>query len=515
MSDYDDLDATGMAEAIRSGRASAEELLSEARVRLERADARLGLLAHRFEAPPRFPTHDGAPFAGVPFLLKDHLDLAGHPMTLGTRLLDGVLPERTHPFFERLLGTGLVALGRTTMSELGFLPTTEPLTQAPTGNPWHPEHSPGGSSGGSAAAVAAGVLPMAHAADGGGSIRIPASACGLVGLKPSRGRHPTAEYDPPFGFVSEGVVSRTVRDTAAALDAVCGARPGDYAVPPPERPFVEHAARDPGPLRIGLTPRGLFGEKLHPEVEAALLASARRLEALGHHIEEVEPPFRTADVAPSFGVVWAAGAGVTTRFGMRTMDAEDASPLVKLLAQRRGGLRKLLALPGRKGPRIQPFTRYLMDRDADLSPSEMWLAHVVFGEIRASLEAWFASGFDLWLTATLNRPPVRIGELDPSSILPSAWRGDRARRSGRARGGLPMHDSDDAIGRYLLGYTGATPVANLTGAPALSLPMGFSGEPRLPLGMHLLGPIGGEATLLELAGQWERAHPWPRMAPPS
>lgn len=508
--DYVKLDAVGLAEAIRAGALSAEEAQRLAIEELERC-ADLAFLAHRFERPPTRNRDPAAPFAGVPFLLKDQLELEAHPLTLGSRLLAGSTARRTHPFVQDLLDAGLVTLGRTTMSELGFLPTTEPLTQSPTRNPWNPAYSPGGSSGGAAAAVAAGVVPIAHASDGGGSIRIPASCCGLVGLKPSRGRHAMAPWDPPLGFVCEHVVSRTVRDTAAMLDALHGPSPGQYAVPPPERPYRETARRDPPPLRIGVTFHGLYGERLHPEVDSALRAAARALEGLGHPVEEVEPPFATEELAPAFGVLWAAAAGVTTRVGMRTMELTSKSPLARALARRRGGLRTLLTLPDRSGPRIQRFTRFLMGRDADLSPSELWLAHLVFAEMQTDLAQWFAGGFDLWLTATLNRPPARIGEIDLDHLVPRRWRALSRGASRWARRGLPVSARDDQIARYLLGYTGYTPLANVTGVPALSLPMGRS-EAGLPLGMQLTAPVGREDRLLALAGQWERAHPWPRLA---
>ncbi len=501
-SDYLGFDATGLLEAIDAGEIQPGEAVAAALSRLEAVNPRLGLLAHRLDRPGKRT----GPLAGIPFLLKDELELEGAPMTVGCRLLEGRMSTETHPFIERLLGAGLHVIGRTAMSELGLLPTTEPPTGPPCKNPWRLGHSPGGSSGGSAAAVAAGVVPMAHAADGGGSIRIPASACGLVGLKPSRGRYPSAPSDPPFGFVTHHVLTRTVRDSAAFLDAVCGSTPGRYWVPPPEGRFSDAVKRPPGELRIAYTLRSPFGDRPHPDVEAALLESARRLEALGHRLEEVGAPVNGEEMARAFGVLWAAAGGVLLRLLARALEQAGPNPLVKAMLGRRKLLRRLLAVPDRKGPRLQKFTRFLARRDEDLSPSALWLAHVVFGEMEATLAKFFV-GFDLWLTPTLLRPPDRIGSLF-TELEPVMKR----RSQTRLAAGLPTSPSDLGLARVLLAYVGFTPLANGVGLPAISVPMGVSAE-GLPMGLHLLAPLGAEDRLLSVAGQWEATHPWPRLAP--
>lgn len=517
--EYLHADGVGLAERIRSGILDERAVHRVARARLERLAPELAFLAHDFSERPRAGAASGqedgpwGPFFGVPFLLKDELELEGTPLSLGCRLLEAHVCERTHPVITGFLRAGLRPMGRTTMSELGLLPTTEPLTTPPTKNPWNLEYSPGGSSGGAAAAVAAGVVPLAHAADGGGSIRVPASACGLVGLKPSRGRHPIAAMDPPFGFVSQHCVSRTVRDSAALLDVLSSSTPGRYWVPPPKMSFRRAADTAPAPLRIGVTYRGVYDERFHPEVEAALRRTAGRLEGLGHRVDVVDPPFPAEELGLAFGVLWAAAAGVLLRLVTRVLEDTAQGPLARAILKRRTALRRMLTLPNRSGPRIQRFTRWLIMRDEDFTPSELWLAHLVFGDLAERLAQWFRGGYDLWLTPTLTRPPMQIGELAIDSTLPpyrSFWR--RPHRTSRQTRAFPANPDDEAIERRLLGYVGFTPVANVTGLPAISLPMGTSKE-GLPMGLHFLGPVGGEERLISIAGQWERAHQWPTLAP--
>lgn len=510
---YIRLDAVALAEGVREGRLHPEEIDRLARIRLERLEPKLHFMAHRFGSEGLV---EGL-FGGVPILLKDELELDGMPMTLGTRLLEGFRGAGTHPFFERVLGAGFRPLGRTAMSEIGLLPITEPLSKPSCRNPWSVEHSPGGSSGGAAAAVAAGVVPIAHASDGGGSIRIPASACGLVGLKPSRGRHPVGHVDPPLGFVSHHCVSRTVRDSAAFLDVSAGSTAGRYWVPDSEDSFRAATLRAPGTRRIAVSFRGIYGERPHPEVEEALSRAAHRLENLGHRVDEVQAPVDGEELARAMAVLWVAAAGVLLRIAARTLEQQRPNPIMQWALERRSMLRLWLSVPDTKGPRLQRFTRWLAVRDEDFTPSALWLAHLVFGEMEDRLARWFSSGYDFWLTPTLLRPPDRIGSLagELEAALPrlgTAWRNPH--RSVRQRGGLPVSAHDEALARILMGYLGFTPLANVTGLPAISLPMGLSSH-GLPMGLHLLAPLGGERGILELAGQWERAHPWPPVSPAS
>jgi amidase len=472
-------DAVGWAERVRRREVSPAELVREAVARLDAA-VDLNAVVHRFDAEAflqRLP-EDG-PLRGVPFLLKDELDLAGYPVTYGSRLLAGLRPTRTHPVIQRFLDAGLVPLGRTNMSEVGLLPTTEPHAFGPTHNPWKRGYSPGGSSGGSAAAVAAGVVPLAQAGDGGGSIRIPASACGLVGLKPSRGRHPAAMDDPPFGFVVHLGLSTTVRDTAALLDVTSA---GIDGLPRPEGGFLEDHRRDPSPLRVGLTTRDFFGRPFHREVETAVERVAERLEGLGHRVERVLPPFETETFAAAFRVLWAAAAAV---FLKRVEQEAPVPAWLRPVTRRPWVFRTLVGLP--VGPALtERFTRRLATMDARHAPSDLWLAEQVMHTARASVDAFFAER-DLWLTATLPAPPGRIGSLS-------------------------VDGTEDELQARLFGAVAYTPVANATGHPALSLPAGSS-EEGLPLGAHFMAPLGREDRLLRVASQLERAHPWPRRAP--
>lgn len=507
---YVQMDAVQMAKLVRSGELSAEEIEQTARHQMATLNPHLHFLAHDFEGRS-LPSSPSGAFAGVPILLKDELELTGTPMTMGSRLLADYRCTHTHPFVERLLQSGFRILGRSSMAEIGLLPITEPLTQPPVRNPWNRDYSPGGSSGGAAVAVASGVIPLAHAADGGGSIRIPASNCGLVGLKPSRGRTPSEPRDPLFGIVGQLCVSRTVRDTATFLDVMSKNCSRQYWVPEPERAYRKTAEEDPKPLRIALTTHGVYGERLHPEVDAALRRAAHDLEGLGHHVEEVPAPFETSEWVLALGVLWSAAAGVVLRLVARALEQRNPKGLTRALVSRRLTLLRLLNIPDHKGPRAHRFTRWMMLRDEGFSPSELWLAHITFEELGQKLTHWLNHDYDLWMTPSLMRPPYRIGELNMDQIMPSSFKfWHTPHRSPYLKSGFGTSDQDEIVSKTLLSYIGFNPTANATGLPSISLPMGFSSE-GLPLGMQFLGPFGAEDRLLALAGQWERAHPWPKL----
>jgi amidase len=463
------LDATAQAELVRSGEASPVELVDAAIARVEALNPQLNAVIHplfdegRAAAAGELPE---GPFRGVPFLLKDlGAAFAGQPLHLGMEFLkrrDFRAPIDTY-LAERFRAAGFVTIGKTNTPELGILPTTEPRAYGPSRNPWELEHSTGGSSGGSAAAVAAGMVPVAHANDGGGSIRIPASECGLVGLKPTRQRISEGPVlgDAMSGLTVELVVSKSVRDTAAILDAVQGPAPGDpYVAPPPARPYVEELGADPGRLRIALSTEPVTDHVADPEVVAAAKATAATLEGLGHTVEEPSLEELVGfDLIETFLVRWAAGQAATlAQLGEITGEEvreEDVEPLTWALAER---------------GRAASSGDYLRAVGAHQAMTRM-------------IAAIYESGIDLLLTPTLGEPPPPLGSFDDSGPDPLA-----------------------AIHRAELTAT-FTAAFNATGQPAISLPLHAS-EAGLPIGVQLVAAYGREDLLIRIASQLEQAEPW-------
>lgn len=479
MDDLAGMDATAQAELVSSGEASAVELVEAAVARIEQLNPQLNAVIHTFfeeavaEAAGELP--DG-PFRGVPFLLKDlGATLAGQPFHLGMKVLKeaGFRAPLDSYLGQRFKQAGFVTVGKTNLPELGILPTTEPESYGPTRNPWDTERSSGGSSGGSGAAVAAGMVPVAHANDGGGSIRIPASCCGLVGLKPTRQRISEGPLigDIMSGLTAELVVSRSVRDTAAILDAVHGPAPGDpYAAPEPTRPYVEELQGEPGKLRIGLTELPAVPDiEVHPDCLTAIREAAALLESLGHQVEEstpVDEATATAlDLEDTFLTRWAAGQAATVdQFGMllgRELTADDVEPLTWAMVE-----------IGRE----RSAGRYLRD------------IGIHQGLARATA-AWHESGFDLQLTPTMAAPPVPLGTHDQ-------------------HGPDPMEAYRKALvqGVFTASY-------NATGQPAISLPLHWSDD-GLPIGVQLVAAYGREDLLISVAAQLEQARPWADRRPP-
>jgi len=469
------LDATAQAELVRTGEASPVELAEAAIARIEATNGEINAVIHPlFEEGLEAAGGDlpDGPFKGVPFLLKDlGAAFAGQPLHLGMGFLkqrDFRAPMDTY-LAQRFRAAGLVTIGKTNCPELGILPTTEPRAYGATRNPWDLGRSAGGSSGGSAAAVASGMVPMAHANDGGGSIRIPAANCGLVGLKPSRQRTTEGPLigDVMSGLTCELCVSRSVRDTAALLEAVHGPAPGDpYVAPPPERPYTEEVGADPGKLRIGLWTETVIEHEADPKVVAAARSAAKLLEGLGHAIEEPDlSTLRSIDLVQPFLVRWAAGqAAILDQLGMATgtvIGPDDVEPLTWALAEigRRHSAGEYLAAVGQ---------------------------HQVMSRMIAGLHE---SGFDLLLTPTLGEPPPPLGAFDDSGVDPMA-----------------------AFERAFLSGC-FTAALNATGQPAISLPLHWS-EDGLPIGVQLIAPLGREDLLLRVATQLEQAAPWAdRVAP--
>lgn len=469
------LDATAQAGLVAKGEVSPSELVDIAVKRAEKINpeinAIIGPLYEEAKADAAGELPDG-PFRGVPFVFKDlGAGLAGQPFHMGNRLLKEIdfrVPFDTH-LGSRFRDAGLVTIGRSSTPEFGILPTTEPVAYGPTKNPWDPTRTTGGSSGGSAAAVAAGIVPMAHASDGGGSIRIPASANGLLGLKASRARISQAPLngDTMSGLTTELVVSKSVRDTAAMLDWVHGPVVGDpYGCPAPAHPYVEDLEIPPGDLRIALLTEPMTGGVLDAEIVEAARAAGRKLEALGHQVTELEMPAAgDGDVLfETFITRWAAGMSQTvSAIGLivgRGLTADDVEPLTWALAQR--GLSESGAV-------------YL-----GAIQQHQVMARMIASLYRSDLNP---EGFDLLMTPTLATVPPKLGFFDDS-------------------GPDPMEAMSKA--RDFANFTGAF---NATGQPAISLPMETSAE-GMPLGMQLIAPLWREDLLIQIAAQVEEAHPW-------
>lgn len=471
MDDVLDLDATAQADCLRRGDVSPVELIDAAIARIERRNGRVNaVIAPAFERA-RAAARSGisGPFAGVPFLMKDlGGQEAGAPYWAGMRFLrDAAWVEREDSYLtRRFRAAGLISLGRTNTPELGLMPTTEPASLGATRNPWNLDHSAGGSSGGAAAAVAAGMVPVAHASDGGGSIRIPASSCGLVGLKPTRGRN---SFGPGLGerwngLSCEFVVSRSVRDSARLLDATCGPMPGDpYSAAPPAQPYAAAIEAEPPPLRIGLMNVAPRGAELHAESRAAVLHAARLLADAGHVVEESHPP------ALDDGENAAAYVDIVASNIARALDVWGAAvgrPVVE--------------------SDVEPMTWQTAQHGRRLTAPAL-LARIEYAHaLGRRLAAWWQEGFDLLLTPTVGAPPPPIGYLSGTAAEPF-------------RGLL----RSAPYGMFTLPF-------NMSGQPAISLPLYWTeGEvPGLPVGTQLVGAYGREDLLLQVAAQLERIQPW-------
>ncbi|HWV97245.1 MAG TPA: amidase [Xanthobacteraceae bacterium] len=462
-------DAVGLAELVRSKQVSPAELLDEAVARTAKVDPTINAVVVKHEDYARKQIENGlpsGPFTGVPFLLKDLEILAGTRTTFGASVFKDNVADHDGTVAARFKAAGLVVFGKTSSPEFGLLPTTEPRLFGPTRNPWNPAHSSGGSSGGAAAAVAARILPVAHASDGGGSIRIPASASGVFGLKPTRARTPLGpdRGEGWGGFSCNHVVSISVRDSAAMLDAIHGPEPSSpYTAPPPQRPYLEEVKREPGRLRIAFTDKSPYGDAIDPEIAAAVRDVAALLAELGHDVEERAPTL-PADPADVMATIVAANTALTVRLAEqrlgRAMTDQDFERLT--LASARNASR-------------QNATDYVA-------------AQLAAFEISRSLATFFAS-CDVFLSPTLCAPPLRIGELDS------------------------MSENLSHISPVLRRYMPGTSMYNMSGQPAMSVPLAWNAA-GLPLGMMFAARFGDEATLFRLAAQLEQARPWKDRKPP-
>ncbi|MBV8978417.1 MAG: amidase [Alphaproteobacteria bacterium] len=465
IADYAQYDGLGLAELVANRDVTPAELLDEAIARAEAFNPKLNAIIYKDYERARDLARTIAPagaFGGVPFLLKDIFAFAqGIPTRQASRFMPALPWPSDSILTARFKQSGLVIFGKTNVPEFGLVPTTESRLYGAAHNPWNLQRSTGGSSGGSAAAVAAGIVPLAHANDGGGSIRIPASCCGLVGLKPTRGR---TSYGPEFGEVIDGlgvdlVVSRSVRDTAAALDAVQGYVPGDPYCAPPAPPSYLAAMREaPKKLRIAFATQKLDGRPLHPDCVDAVRRAAKICADLGHDVEETSPALDQAALIPSFMALWSANlaAGIDTVAGLT-----GQTPSEDLFEGLTWGLYQ-------SGKQVSA-TQYLIAKHAMNTASRE--------------TARFHETYDMWLCATLGAPPVKLGSFDMEERDPQ-------------KSFAPLID-----------YVPFTAMQNVTGQPAINLPLHWNGE-GLPIGVQFVGRFGDELGLLRLAAQIEQFAPW-------
>jgi amidase/6-aminohexanoate-cyclic-dimer hydrolase len=469
--EYDRYDALGLAELIASKQVSASEVLETAIARIEALNPSLNAVVHKMYDEARRSIRAGlpqGPFTGVPFLLKDlGAWYKGAPVGGGSHLYDGFIADRDFTIVERYKAAGLVILGRTNTPELGLVPTTEPRAYGPTRNPWNREHSAGGSSGGAAAAVAARMLPAAHATDGGGSIRIPAANCGLVGLKPTRARTPAGPLvGEGWGGMAIGhAVTLSLRDSAALLDATAGPAPGDpYCAPAPARPFLQEVGADPGRLRIAITTTSPWGNPLHSECIAAVTGTATLCEELGHRVVEAMPSVDTTTLR------WARDVIVSGSVANSIDNRLEA-----------------LGRPLRNGE-IETLTALWAERGRRYTARDVARATAILHGIGRRFAAFFAD-YDVLISPVLSEPPPRLGVIDT------------------------MTQDFDGLIEKLLRLVCFTRQFNVSGGPAMSLPLHWTPD-GLPIGVQLAADFGNEAVLFRLGTQLETARPWRDKRPP-
>jgi amidase len=468
--DYAKFDALGLADLVAKRDVSPAELVEEAIARVERHNPKINAVVfktfERARSAAKLPVQ--GPFAGVPFLLKDILGTQkGVPSRQGSNFVPPVPAPHDATLVRRFTAAGLISIGKTNVPEFGLVPTTEPTIYGTCNNPWELDHSSGGSSGGSGAAVAAGIVPIAHANDGGGSIRVPASANGLVGLKPTRGRNPLGPDlgDIMGGLVCEHVVTRTVRDTAAALDVTAGNEQGDpYWAPPKPKSYLEESKIAPGKLKIAFATTSIFGQKFDPECVAAVQSTAKLLESLGHHVEEASPAIDAAALMQAFMPVWASG-----------------------LAMLIDGTAMMTNRPAHESD-FQGMTWGLYQMGKTITAAQYQMCWFQLHSIARQV-AHFHETYDVWKATTMAAPPVRNGTFD-------------------------FHEKDPLKAfAPIIDYLPVTPLQNATGQPAITLPLHWAAN-GLPVGVHFAGRFGDETTLLRLASQLEQAKPWVNRHPP-
>ncbi len=488
--EYEAHDGLGLADLVRSGDTTPRELVACAIERIEARNSALNAVVNGMFAAARQAAEDplaDGPFAGVPFLLKDLLAaVEGLPLTASCRFLSGHMPARDSELVARYKRAGVIFLGQTNTPELGIMPVTESRFRGPAFNPWNLAHTPGGSSGGAAAAVAAGFVPLAHGNDGGGSIRIPASCCGLFGLKPTRGRNPMG---PDIGsgwagFIQDHVLTRSVRDSAAMLDATHGPDLGaPYLAPPVRGSFGDMVGRDPARLRIGFTRRSLFGRSTHPDCEAAVEEAAKLCESLGHDVEEAAPEFDRAQLVHSFLVLLAAETARVIRWAGEEMGRR----------------------PQPDGFEPQTWVLGLIGHSVSAAD---YAEAFESAQMAGRRIAGFFQDFDLLMTPTMAYPPVKIGHFDLTAR--QAVELALLRRLPLKR---LLDKVLDVLSSDVFEVTGNTMLFNMTGQPAASVPLCWS-DAGLPIGIQFAARFGDEATLFRISGQLEQARPWFDRRPP-
>ena len=469
--EYEAYDGIGLAQLVRAGEVTAGEVLEACLGRIEARNPALNAVVLRMDEQARAAVSAGlpdGPFAGVPYLIKDLYAVCdGVETSNGSRLFEGVVADHDSTLIERLRRAGLVIAGKTNTPEFGLNASTEPARFGPTRNPYDPARSAGGSSGGSAAAVAARILPVAHATDGGGSIRIPAANCGLFGLKPSRGRNPQG---PDGGEGWNGLstahsVSIRVRDSAAILDATHGPAPGDpYAAVPPPRPYAEEVESDPGRLRIALMTTGFDGTAIDPACRRAAEDTGRLCQSLGHHVETAMPAIEVERM------VWA----------MRTIIACNLRNMFETIGAARG--RPVGT------DEVEPVS-WLFGEEGAATPAPQLARAIHTIHMASRVMGGFFEEYDLLLSPTLGRADLMLGEIDMGKADLDGYMAD------------------------LVGYLPFTPLFNMTGCPAASVPVQWT-EGGRPVGVQFGARYGDETALFRIAAQLESAQPWRDRKPP-
>ncbi len=463
MDDYESCDALALAEQVSRRVISASELLELAIAQAARLNPSLNAIVTPLYDQARAAIAQGlpdGPFAGVPFLVKELVvSVAGSVSSAASRLLAGNMARTDSEIVARMRRAGLVIFGKTNSPEFGLSPTTESLLYGVTRNPWQRDLAPGGSSGGSAAAVAAGIVPMAHATDGGGSIRIPASCCALFGIKPTRARITAGPEGAEGlnGLAVQHAVTRSVRDSAALLDVTAGPMPGDpYFATPPDSSYLNEVGIEPRRLRIAFARKAPNGATVHPDCVAAVEHAARLCEQLGHVVEEASPQYDAAALQHGFAQVFAANTMAN-------------------VARATGG-----PMPARE--LVEPLTYALAERGRSIDAPQYILALQSLHRQSRAIAAFFEPQ-DVWLTPTLATPPTPIGHFD-----------------------IRSSDVDRWIAQ-LEAYLPFTYLFNITGQPAMSVPLWWNTQ-GVPIGCQFAARYGDEKTLFRLAGQLERAQPW-------